>query len=221
MDAGDGPRPADDDGAWAESLKKDQPFPAWSPRHSASASRRGAADPMALMSAGAQAWAKGLETWGKMLGGVTAPPAADERTARTAASPRPNGARTPSSTPSARPICAVSDQLLGTVDEIEGRRCGDARKAAFRDAQLRRCDEPVELRADQPASAQAHARNARRESAQGPRQHAQRHCGRAADADQARRVRGRPESRDHARQGGQADAALSVDPVHADDGRRC
>ena len=27
-----------------------------------------AADPMALFSAGAEAWAKGLETWGKMIG---------------------------------------------------------------------------------------------------------------------------------------------------------
>ena len=29
---------------------------------------------MALMSAGAEAWAKGLEAWGKMLGGVTGAP---------------------------------------------------------------------------------------------------------------------------------------------------
>ena len=60
---------------------------------------------MALMSAGAQAWAKGLETWGKMLGGVTPRQRPTRRTARTAASPLPNGARTRSSTRSARPIC--------------------------------------------------------------------------------------------------------------------
>ena len=34
--------------------------------------------------------------------------------------------------------------------------------------------------------------------------------------DQGRRVRGRAQPRDDAGQGGQADAALPVDPVHAD-----
>ncbi len=92
-------------------------------------------------------------------------------------------------------------------------------KMRFGGPQLRRCDEPVELRADQPAGAQAHDGNARRESAQGPRQHAERHCGGPADADQGRRVRGRQEPRDHAGQGRQGDAALPADPVHADDRR--
>ena len=53
---------------WAASLKKDQPFPAWSPPAFGFGEAQGASDPMALMSAGAQAWAKGLESWGKMLG---------------------------------------------------------------------------------------------------------------------------------------------------------
>ena len=98
-------------------------------------------------------------------------------------------------------------------------RSRDAREAALRDAQLRRCDEPVQLRADQPAGSQADARNARREFAQGPRQHAQGHRGGAADADQGRGVRGRAQPRDDAGQGGPADPALPVDPVHAD--HRC
>src|SRR3954449_2840981 len=64
---------------WADSLKKDQPFPAWSPpAFGFGETQGGASDPMALMTAGAQAWAKGLEAWGKMLGGVTAAPAAGE-----------------------------------------------------------------------------------------------------------------------------------------------
>src|SRR5512141_2090939 len=55
---------------WAESLKKDQAFPTWSPPAFGFGEQSGAAsDPMALMSAGAQAWAKGLEAWGQMLGG--------------------------------------------------------------------------------------------------------------------------------------------------------
>src|SRR5436305_7926619 len=71
---------------WAESLKKDQPFPDWSPPAFGFGEQAGAADPMALMAAGAQAWAKGLETWGKVLGGVTAPsPQAEKRDRRFAA----------------------------------------------------------------------------------------------------------------------------------------
>src|SRR5439155_22543635 len=48
---------------WAQSLKKEQPFPAWSPPAFGFGEAQPATDPMALMSAGAQAWAKGLETW--------------------------------------------------------------------------------------------------------------------------------------------------------------
>src|SRR5204863_387087 len=66
---------------WADSLKKDQPFPTWSPPAFGFGAEGAANDPMALMSAGAQAWAKGLETWGKMLGGVAAAPAAGEKDA--------------------------------------------------------------------------------------------------------------------------------------------
>src|SRR4051794_13217565 len=57
---------------WADSLKTDQPFPAWSPPAFGFGEQSGA-DPMALMSAGAQAWAKGLEAWGKVIGGVAVP----------------------------------------------------------------------------------------------------------------------------------------------------
>src|SRR5258707_14866542 len=60
---------------WAEGLKKDQPFPGWDPSAFGFGEQNGgSSDPMALMSAGAQAWAKGLEAWGKVLGGVAAPP---------------------------------------------------------------------------------------------------------------------------------------------------
>src|ERR687889_2676849 len=70
---------------WAESLKKDQPFPAWSPGAFGLGDPQPITDPMALMSSGAQAWAKGLETWGKLLGGVTAAPAAERKDRRFAA----------------------------------------------------------------------------------------------------------------------------------------
>src|SRR5437868_1819210 len=105
---------------WAESLKKDQPFPAWSPSafgfgHTPAAS----SDPMALMSAGAQAWAKGLETWGKMLGGVTAVPAADEKARKDRRFAAPEWAENPIFDTIRQTYLRVSDQLLGTVDEIE------------------------------------------------------------------------------------------------------
>ena len=70
-----------------------------------------------------------------------------------------------------------------------------------------------------PTGAQAHARDARRESAQGPRQHAQGHRGGAIVADQEGRVRGRPQPRHDAGQGHPRDPALPADPVHADDRR--
>src|SRR6476619_4461896 len=56
---------------WAENLNKDQPFPAWSPSAFGFAGGDGAgADPMVLMSAGAEAGAKGFEAWGKAIAGA-------------------------------------------------------------------------------------------------------------------------------------------------------
>jgi polyhydroxyalkanoate synthase len=105
---------------WAESLRKDQPFPAWSTSGFGFDNAQAANDPMALMSAGAQAWAKGLETWGKVLGGVTAAPAAaaDERKDRRFAAPE--WRENPIFDTIRQTYLRVSDQLLGTVDEIEG-----------------------------------------------------------------------------------------------------
>src|SRR5689334_15211628 len=71
---------------WANQMKEGQPVPAWSPSAFGFGEQGSSSDPMALMSAGAQAWAKGLETWGKMLSGVTAaPPAAEKKDRRFAA----------------------------------------------------------------------------------------------------------------------------------------
>ncbi|MBA3669938.1 MAG: class I poly(R)-hydroxyalkanoic acid synthase [Sphingomonas sp.] len=81
----------------------------------------GNADPMALLTAGAQAWAKGLETWGKMLGGVTAavPPGAAQpvRDRRFSA---PEWAENPIFDTIRQTYLRLSDQLLGSVDDIEG-----------------------------------------------------------------------------------------------------
>src|SRR5690242_16189621 len=62
---------------WANQMKEGQAMPGWTPSAFGFGDTQPASDPMALMSAGAQAWAKGLETWGKVLGGVTAGPAAE------------------------------------------------------------------------------------------------------------------------------------------------
>jgi polyhydroxyalkanoate synthase len=104
---------------WADSLKKDQPFPAWSPS-AFGFDGPSATDPMALMSAGAQAWAKGLETWGKMLGGVTTAPSAGEKERKDRRFAAPEWRENPIFDTIRQSYLRVSDQLLGTVDEIEG-----------------------------------------------------------------------------------------------------
>jgi polyhydroxyalkanoate synthase len=108
--------------AWADSLKKDQPFPSWSPGAFGFAAQQPApaSDPMALMSAGAQAWAKGLETWGKMLGGVTAAPAPGEPERKDRRFAAPEWRENPIFDTIRQTYLRVSDQLLGSVDEIEG-----------------------------------------------------------------------------------------------------
>jgi polyhydroxyalkanoate synthase len=105
---------------WADSLKKDQPFPGWSPPAFGFGEQAGSSDPMALMTAGAQAWAKGLETWGKVLGGVTAAPAADDKARKDRRFAAPEWSENPIFDTIRQTYLRVSDQLLGTVDEIEG-----------------------------------------------------------------------------------------------------
>ncbi|HEY6048041.1 MAG TPA: class I poly(R)-hydroxyalkanoic acid synthase, partial [Sphingomicrobium sp.] len=109
---------------WAEQMKKGQSMPAFGPAWNPSAFAFGdqgiaASDPMALMSAGAQAWAKGLETWGKMLGGVTAAPAADEKERKDRRFAAPEWRENPIFDTIRQTYLRVSDQLLGTVDEID------------------------------------------------------------------------------------------------------
>ena len=116
---------------WADSVKKDQPFPGWNPSaFGFDAQQAPAADPMALMTAGAQAWAKGLETWGKMLGGVTPPTDADKnrKDRRFAA---PEWSENPIFDTIRQTYLRVSDQLLGTVDEIENLDVGTREKLRF------------------------------------------------------------------------------------------
>src|SRR5438874_4859792 len=115
---------------WAEGLKKDQPFPGWDPSAFGFGDERAAAaDPMALMSAGAQAWAKGLETWGKVLGGVTAPSVETDRKDRRFAAPE--WRENPIFDAIRQTYLRISDQMLGTVDEIENVDPGTREKLRF------------------------------------------------------------------------------------------
>ena len=101
---------------WASQMKAGQPMPSWTQSAFGFGDAQPAADPMALMSAGAQAWAKGLETWGKVLGGVTAAPAAERKDRRFAA---PEWSENPLFDTIKNSYLQISDQLLGTVDQIE------------------------------------------------------------------------------------------------------
>src|SRR5436305_13007330 len=98
---------------WAESLKKDQPFPAWDPSAFGFGGATAPADPMALMSAGAQAWAKGLETWGKMLGGVPVGPTPDDTNRKDRRFTAPERRENPISDTMRQTHLRVPDQLLG------------------------------------------------------------------------------------------------------------
>ncbi len=107
---------------WAESLKKDQALPsfgAWSPPAFGFADPA-TSDPMALMSAGAQAWAKGLETWGKMLGGVTAAPSPGVKEAKDRRFSAPEWRENPIFDAIRQTYLQISDRMLGSVDEVEG-----------------------------------------------------------------------------------------------------
>ena len=107
---------------WAEQMKAGQPMPSfsWSPPAFGFGEQSGASDPMALMSAGAEAWAKGLEAWGKVLGGVTgaAPSGLSEKKDRRFAAPE--WRENPIFDAIRQTYLRVSDQLLGTADQIEG-----------------------------------------------------------------------------------------------------
>jgi polyhydroxyalkanoate synthase len=74
-----------------------------------------------LMSAGAQAWAKGFEAWGKMLSGVAAVPAAGEaQPIKDRRFSAPEWAENPIFDTIRQSYLQLSDQLLGSVAEIEG-----------------------------------------------------------------------------------------------------
>ena len=109
---------------WADGLKQGQPWPATPPAWGAFPPAFGwgapmqspTTDPAALMTAGAEAWAKGLETWGKMMG--LDPDA--KQTAKDRRFAAPEWQENPVFDTIRKTYLALSDKLLGTVQEVEG-----------------------------------------------------------------------------------------------------
>ncbi|MEO5640363.1 MAG: class I poly(R)-hydroxyalkanoic acid synthase [Sphingomicrobium sp.] len=90
--------------AWADGLAKDGAI-----------GKAAVADPLPLLTAGAEAWSKGLEAWGQMLTGFAKAGETKDRRF-SAAEWRDN----PVFDTIRQSYLAISDQLLGTVDKIEG-----------------------------------------------------------------------------------------------------
>ena len=116
--------------AWADGLKEGESWPKAPPSWGAFPPAFGwtpSTDPAAMMTAGAEAWAKGLETWGKMMGLDTeAKEGAKDR--RFAA---PEWKESPVFDTIRKTYLALSDKMLGTVEEIEGLDEPSRQKARF------------------------------------------------------------------------------------------
>ena len=66
---------------------------------------------------GREAWAKGLETWGKMMGGSSAEAKENAKDRRFAA---PEWRESPIFDTIRKTYLAISDKMLGTVEDLEG-----------------------------------------------------------------------------------------------------
>ena len=97
--------------AWTENLDKASHMPGLGLPQPPAAT----ADPMAWMSAGAEAWSKGLEAWSQMIGQATE--AAEARDRRFGS---PEWNENPIFDTVRQSYLAISDKLMGTVEEIEG-----------------------------------------------------------------------------------------------------
>ena len=97
--------------AWADNLAKGSTLPGFGLKTPPA----GATDPMAWMSAGAEAWSKGLEAWSDMIGQATK--AGEARDRRFGS---PEWSENPLFDTMRQSYLAISDKLLGTVEEIDG-----------------------------------------------------------------------------------------------------
>ena len=97
--------------AWADNLGKASHMPGFGLAQPPT----NAADPMQWMSAGAEAWSKGLEAWSQMLGQYSE--AAETKDRRFGS---PEWRENPIFDTVRQSYLAISEKLLGTVEEIEG-----------------------------------------------------------------------------------------------------
>ena len=93
---------------WADSLKAGEPVPGFKPTAAAP-------DPMAFLTAGAEAWSKGLQAWGDLL--AQTQQAAETKDKRFAA---PEWRDNPVFDTIRQSYLAISDQLLKGVEAVEG-----------------------------------------------------------------------------------------------------
>jgi polyhydroxyalkanoate synthase len=96
--------------AWTDNLTKGKSMPGFGLPVSHATN-----DPMAWMTAGAEAWSKGLDAWSKVLGHYSA--AGESRDRRFAS---PEWCEDPIFDTVRQSYMAISEKLLGTVDDIEG-----------------------------------------------------------------------------------------------------
>jgi len=96
--------------AWADNLAKGSAMPGFGLK-----TPPASADPMAWMSAGAEAWSKGFEAWSQMIGQATKAGEASDRRFGS-----PEWSDSPVFDTMRQSYLAISDKLLGTVEEIEG-----------------------------------------------------------------------------------------------------
>jgi polyhydroxyalkanoate synthase subunit PhaC len=110
--------------AWAEGLTKSEGGAAMPPSWGAfppafgwpAAGASAPTDPAAMFSAGAEAWAKGLEAWGRMVG---LDPGAKEN-AKDRRFAAPEWHESPVFDTIRKTYLALSDKLLGSLEEVEG-----------------------------------------------------------------------------------------------------
>ncbi len=112
--------------SWADGMKTGQPWPQTTPAWGAfppafgwgpqAGSPQPAADLNSMFTAGAQAWGQGLEAWGKMIG-IDPEAKAGAKDRRFAA---PEWQANPVFDTIRKTYLALSDRLLGTVEEMDG-----------------------------------------------------------------------------------------------------
>ena len=132
-------------------------------------------DPAKITQAQVDLWTEGLSIWQRALGGPRrAGPTLEEKADKDRRFAAPEWRDNPLFDTIRQTYLLISDRLLGSVDAIEGVDAETREKMRFIDPRLRRRDEPVQLRADQPAGDRAGDRDQGREPAQGPRAYAAR-----------------------------------------------